>query len=111
MGNSADRKKERRLAASVAAILGRQPKKPIDAWLQLFGIAMGLGLWLWPNKSPLGVVIAVVVMFLCFIHPLWNFWWIEDELWRRIMCLSILIPLLSAIGYWAWPEPIVTPVT
>src|SRR5712691_8486417 len=110
MGNSADRKKERRLAASVAAILGRQPKKPIDAWLQLVGIAVGLGLWLWPNKTPVGVVIAVVLMFLCFVHPLWNFWWIEDKKSRRVAALAILCVTLVGFGFVAWPSSVPRPV-
>ena len=60
VGNSADRRRKRRLAERVATILGPfQTKKPIDAWLQLGGTAVGIVLWLWPNKTLAGVVIAL----------------------------------------------------
>jgi hypothetical protein len=104
MGSSADRRKERRLAERVAAILGPvYSKKPIDAWLQLMGTAVGLAIWLWPNKTPAGVVIALVLMFVCFIHPAWNFWWIEKALWRRITAVVVVCAALYMFGRFVWP--------
>lgn len=104
MGSSADRRKERRLAERVAEILGPfQTKKPIDAWLQLAGTVVGIGLWLWPTKTPVGVVIALSLIFLCFLHPRWNFWWIEDNSIRRGVALVTLCAGLVAVGFASWP--------
>lgn len=107
MGNSYDRRRERRLAERVAAILNPiQSKKPVDAWLQLVGIAVGLGFWLWPNKTPASVSIALGLMFLCFIHPVWNFWWIEDKRYRQAIASIFLCTLLVGYGILTWPSPL-----
>ena len=50
--------------------------KPIDRWLALGAIVVGI-IYFWIPKTPTALVISLVVIFLLLIHPLWNFWWIE----------------------------------
>ncbi len=108
MGNSHDRRKEQKIVERVVKMRNLDStgsKKPIDSWLQLGGTAVGLAVVIYPERTPIFVVGALMLMFVCFIHPVLNFWWIEDKMWRRITGALALLILLSAYGYWVWPAP------
>ncbi len=36
-------------------------------------------------------------------HPVWNFWWVESKLWRRLAAVAVLILLLLKFGQVSWP--------
>jgi hypothetical protein len=80
--------------------LGKE--KPIDRWLGIVGIVVAVILYLAP-KTPSVVVGGLIAVFALLIHPLWNFWWIEARLWRRISATALLIAALCYFGQIAWP--------
>jgi hypothetical protein len=83
--------------------MSTQDNKPIDRWLGILGTVMGIILFLSP-KNPVVIVGCLVAIFALLIHPLWNFWWIEKKLKRRIITFTSLIILLIGYGYYVWPS-------
>jgi hypothetical protein len=79
--------------------------KPIDRGLALFGIAMGIAFFLIP-KTPIAIIICLVIMFALLIHPLWKFWWIERSRNRQIIACLFLVACLFLLGRAAWPPPV-----
>jgi hypothetical protein len=77
--------------------------KPIDRWLSLLGIAVGLLLFLVPKNRTTDVIFLVIVFGL-LTRPIWNFWWIEHALWRRLLTLAFFAAILMLIGLWSWPK-------
>lgn len=77
-------------------------KKPIDRWLTLVGLVVGIMLYLVP-KTPLVVICGLVLIFILLIHPIWHFWWIEKSIWRRLGVLTFLLGILIFIGFISWP--------
>lgn|GEM_PF-2845955 len=77
-------------------------QKPIDSWLQLGGIAIGILLFLFA-KTPLSVALCALAIFVILIHPVWNFWWISNYRPRQILFLFLLAVGCCLIGYKAWP--------
>jgi len=80
--------------------------KPIDRWLGLGSIAMGLLFYLLP-KTPFVIACSLAAIFLLLLHPAWNFWWIEKSLFRRLVLLTVLAVCLVGVGYYVWPIPLV----
>jgi hypothetical protein len=78
--------------------------KPIDRWLGCVGMAVGIAFSLLP-KTPSVVIFCLVLMFVLLIHPVWNFWWIEKSLNRRIFAGIFLIAILGFLGVIVWPAP------
>jgi hypothetical protein len=86
-------------------------KKPVDRWLGLCGVVLGIAM-IWIPKTPLWLIGSLVLMFLLLLHPLWNFWWIEKKSWRQWIALLIMVFSLAAFGYCVWPvalKPIIAP--
>jgi len=79
-------------------------KKPIDRWLGFLGIVVALVLYLVPDKTPAIVVICISGMFGLLIHPVWNFWWIEARLWRKVSAIVVLAWALFRLGKISWPS-------
>lgn len=79
--------------------------KPIDRWLALVGIAMGIAIFLVP-KTPLVIILSLIGMFLALCHPAWNFWWIEESRLRRILALIVLAALHFGFGVFVWPPKV-----
>ncbi len=77
-------------------------QKPIDRWLALAGVAVGVILFLLP-KTPSVVCGAVALIFLLLVHPVWHFWWIEKSAFRRVFACLLLSVALVGLGYSAWP--------
>ena len=77
-------------------------KKPIDRWLGLVGIAIGVVLFLLP-KTPFVVVACCLLIFTLLLHPVWNFWWIEKSISRRCSAIASLAAILFLLGIWTWP--------
>jgi hypothetical protein len=86
------------------------PPKPIDRWLGIAGIAVGIAFSLLP-KTPSVVVICTVIMFGLLVHPLVNFWWIEHTRLRKLTSAFILAMACFFIGYASWPSPAIPPLT
>ncbi len=42
-------------------------------------------------------------MFCLAAHPVWNFWWVEEKIWRRLAALLLTSGLLICLGYRSWP--------
>lgn len=78
-------------------------EKPIDRWLGLGAVVIGVVLFLVP-KTPTVVVVLLVLILLLLLHPVWNFWWIEKSLSRRIVAFLIVCLLLLYVGKIAWPQ-------
>jgi|SRR5215831_7270244 len=78
------------------------PKKPIDRWLGLGGVVIGILLFL-IAKTPTIVVVAVIAIFGLLLHPAVKFWWIEDRRWRQFASVALLAGLCTLVGYLAWP--------
>jgi len=53
-------------------------KKPVDRWLGLGAIAVGIG-YFWIEKTPINLIISLCLVFILLFHPIWNFWWIEKQ--------------------------------
>jgi len=62
----------------------------------------GLVLFLIP-KTPATVILCCVAIFGLLLHPLWNFWWIENSIIRRYSAIVGLLIILVALGWWTWP--------
>ena|SRR2546428_3975402 len=95
----------RRLFRTIAEKASVTKRKPFDLWLALVGIAMGIIFWLFA-KSPLAVTLAAIALFLLFLHPVWNFWGIENYAWRRVLALFVLAIGCAFIAYAAWPTAV-----
>jgi hypothetical protein len=113
-GNSHDRRIEQRLVERVVQTLNLNPKKskkPIDSWLTLVGIAVGI-VFSFSAKTPSVIIGGLLLCFVVLAHPIWNFWWVERSLARRIAVLFIVAIALLGIGFGTWPEPspIVLPI-
>lgn len=80
----------------------RKKSKPIDQWLALAGIAVGIILFLVP-KTPAIVVVCCATIFVLLVHPLWNFWWIEESAIRRYVAIGVLTIGLGSLAFWTWP--------
>lgn len=78
--------------------------KPIDRWLALGGLALGVILYLL-SRTPLIVIFGCLLVFVFLIHPVWNFWWIENKRHRQIIATLLLAILVLLLGYAAWPLP------
>jgi len=78
--------------------------KPIDRWLAYAAIAVGVILYLAP-KSPAVVIGCVILIFGLLAYPIWNFWIIEDALWRRLLALLLLASCSVGLAAYAWPPP------
>lgn len=79
--------------------------KPIDRWLA-FGIAIvSVALYLLP-KSPLIIVVCLAIIFALAFHPIWNFWWVEKAMPRRIGVLMVVLVGLIFLGYVSWDASI-----
>jgi hypothetical protein len=76
--------------------------KPIDRWLTLGTVVVGIVLVLL-TKTPTLVVLCVLLMALLLAHPIWYFWWIEETIARRFSALAVMFLCLYGIGYLAWP--------
>lgn len=77
-------------------------QKPLDRWLSGGSIAVGIIFFLLP-KTPLVIALALLVVFLLLLHPLWNFWWIEERTWRRLSATALLAIALALLGILVWP--------
>jgi hypothetical protein len=82
-------------------------KKPVDRWLTYLGIGLALVQPFLP-KTPSIVLVSLASVFAVLIHPVWNFWWIEAKLWRRIAALGMLGLGLITLGCYVWPPPELT---
>ncbi len=66
---------------------------------------MGIFLWLVPPKSPVAVILAVLLMFGLLIFPLSTAPWIQETLGRRLLTLTVLAGLLVLLAHHVWPQP------
>ncbi len=69
------------------------PKKPNDLSLFIGGLVASIILYVLP-KAPLVIIALLTLSFLLLIHPVWNFQWIEEKLWRRIVALGVVVLVL-----------------
>jgi hypothetical protein len=87
-----------------AAVERQGPSKPIDRWLGLIGIVVGIICFLIPDKTRALVVFLLVVMFACLWHPVWAWWsWIAARRWRQMSAEVLLAVLVVGFGFVVWP--------
>jgi hypothetical protein len=77
-------------------------RKPIDRWLALLSVAIGIAYSLLP-KTPSVVVVSLGLIFLLLLHPIWNFWWIEESIGKRTCAVIALAIFCSLLGFVGWP--------
>jgi hypothetical protein len=80
-------------------------KKPIDRWLGFGAAAMSIALFFLSPQNPIIIIVLLIVMAAFLVHPIWNFWWIDRSLFRRMVCLLAMATLLFRFGYYVWPKP------
>jgi hypothetical protein len=78
-------------------------EKPVDRWLGLVGIAVGIVFFLLP-KTQIIVAIALMSIFGLLFRPLWNFWWIENSIIRRVSAMVLFLVALGIVGNYSWPS-------
>ena len=79
------------------------PKKPIDLWLTIAGVVVTVVLYLLP-RTPTVIVICLAFIFGLLCHPVWNFWWIEKTITRKLVALGSLAIAIGTIGAMVKPE-------
>jgi hypothetical protein len=85
--------------------------KPLDRWLGVLGIVVGIVYWLVPKNS-VTIVLTLMLMFGLLVHPICNFWWIEKRLFRRVWACIVAVAFLVCLGFLAWPsKPLVAPLS
>jgi hypothetical protein len=97
------RKRKRRQPPAAVISVAQQPK-PVDKWLGIGGIVATIILFLL-NKTPTLVICLSTLIFVLLVHPVWNFWWVESTLSRRIIAIVLLASVCVGIGYLSWPNP------
>lgn len=75
----------------------------MDLWL-----ACGLGvlaiiMYLLPNKTPLIIVIFLVIAFGLSFYIVWTFPWLKESLGRRLAGLLFIAACLCMFGDYVWP--------
>jgi len=55
-------------------------------------------------KTPSIVIGCLTVIFILLIHPIWNFWWIEQSLWLRMAAILLVASCLCFLGYSVYPN-------
>lgn len=78
-------------------------RKPVDLWLALGSAALGALLFILPRAS-WSVLVCLTLTFAVLVHPVWNFWWIENSLIRRCFAIVTLACVCISVGYISWPE-------
>ena len=83
----------------------KKPKghKPIELWIGLLGVIATVILFLVP-KTTVSIVICLSIIFLCAFPLTWDFWWIEEKLWRRIAACLLIALSLGTFGVKIWPS-------
>jgi hypothetical protein len=76
--------------------------KPIDRWLGILSLVIGIVFVLVPKNRPT-IVIGLSLIFVLLIHPIWNFWWIERGSGRRFAALALVAGLVFWLGMKVWP--------
>lgn len=78
-------------------------KKPLKTWITCWSLAVAILLFLL-IRSPSVVVLCLAAIFGLCVHSIWNFWWIEDGMKRRVGALAVFIVFLVLVGFNAWPR-------
>ena len=73
-----------------------------DRLLAVGGITVSIALFVIPH-TPATVIGALVLIFLLWVHPIWN--WLGPPMWSRILALVALTLFLAALGWFSWPTP------
>jgi hypothetical protein len=81
-------------------------EKPIDRWLSGAGTAVSVIFGMLP-KTPTLVIVGVPLIFVLFIHQVWNLWGIEKTRIRQLLAVAMLTIECVVIGYASWPAPAV----
>ena len=78
-------------------------QKPVETFLSLFGIAVGIIMTLLPKTFPV-VITCLLLIYGLLVYPIWNFWYIERSLWLRLSALFLLASFLCGFGYIVLPK-------
>lgn len=79
-------------------------RKPIDRWLALGGVAVGIAFYLLPKTPPI-IIASSVAIFALLLHLVWNFWWVERSRIRQILSSALLLAGCALLAYICWPHP------
>jgi diguanylate cyclase (GGDEF)-like protein len=88
--------------SNTESIVGKR-NKPLDRWLGLFALAVGVALYLLP-KTELVIIGCCLLIWGSLIHPFINFWWVEDRRLRQFLAAMILTVGAVLLGLYIKPE-------
>jgi hypothetical protein len=86
----------------------KKESKPVDRWLGVAGMALGLLLFLLPKTQPI-IIGCLLLIWLLLLHPTINFWWVENRPWRQCLAFVALTVSLVWLGLYIKPEAAVQP--
>lgn len=85
-------------ATSLTDASASAASKPVDRWLTIAGVVVGVLIFLLP-KTPVFVASLLAACYGLLIHPVWNFWWVERSRTRRVVALVAMAILMIVAGY------------
>ena len=77
--------------------------KPIDRWLGLFALAVGVVLYLLP-KTEIVIIWCCILIWASLLHPFIKFWWVENRKWRQWLAAAVLTIGVVFLAYNIKPE-------
>jgi hypothetical protein len=77
--------------------------KPIDRWLGLFALAVGVALYLLP-KTEIVIIGCCILIWVSLLHPFIKFWWVENRKWRQWLAAAVLTVGAVSLAYNIKPE-------
>lgn len=77
--------------------------KPVDRWLGLFALAVGVALYLLPKTEPV-IIGCCILIWGSLVHAVLKFWWVEDHKWRQILAAMLLTVGVVLLGLNIRPE-------
>lgn len=77
------------------------PRRPIDLWLALASAAVGIVFWALP-RTHVTVSVAAILIVGLLAHPLWNFWWVSERLYRRMLSTLLLLVTAGTLWWLSW---------
>lgn len=89
------------MVAILSSKHSRDPKRPVDVWLECSAVATGIVFYLLP-KTPTAIVVALIAIFLLLFHPVWKL--LSKYGTMRYVALLGLSVVLWWLGYTVWPE-------
>jgi hypothetical protein len=73
--------------------------KKKNLFLPVIFFVVGIIMAILPTKTLLIRISSLLIIYVSLAFIAWNFWWVEDRLWRRLTSLVLLFLCLSGFAY------------